>query len=105
MTHLTKEGILPRGTVRIKRIPGCVMSDEKTPKKQGKGTIEVKVAIKDNTKVSVVSWYDNKVATIISMYVGSKPTGEKKWYFSTDKIHKMIPCPQSILVYNKYMGE
>lgn len=36
-------------------------------------------------------------------YVGSKPKGEKR-FFKQEKAYKMISCPNSILIYNNYMG-
>lgn len=39
-----------------------------------------------------------------STYVGSQPIVEKKRFFRSLKIKKMVPCPKVVEVYNSYMG-
>ncbi|XP_072392519.1 uncharacterized protein [Diabrotica undecimpunctata] len=104
MIYLTKEGILPLGTVRLNRVPGVVMSAEKQIKKRHRGHRVEKIANIDNVDVSVVSWFDNKIVSTISTYAGSEPKREKRRFFKQESIHKMIPCPNSVLIYNNYMG-
>lgn len=104
MVYLTKNGILPLGTVRLNRIPGCQMLSEKEFQKRGRGAFQEKTAVKDGVKISTVSWYDNKVVSTLSTYVGSQPTGSKRRFFRSEKCYKTIDCPHSILKYNEYMG-
>ena len=103
MMYLTQQGILPLGTVRLNRIPNISMPSEKEIKKMVRAHIVEKVANIDNLDISVVSWYDNKVVTTMSTYVGSQPVGEKR-FFKQQNEHRMIPCPRSVFVYNNYMG-
>lgn len=104
MVYLHKEGILPLGTARLNRITGLIMPNEKEFKKQGRGSMCEKTTIIDNVKISAVSWFDNKVVTMVSTYVGSQPIVEKKRFFRSLKIKKMVPCPKAVDVYNSYMG-
>nr|CAH7744541.1 unnamed protein product [Callosobruchus chinensis] len=104
MVYLTKEGILPLGTVRLNRVPGVDMPKEKDMKKIGRGHMVEKVATIDNETVSIVSWFDNKIVNTMSTYAGSEPKGEKRRFFKKENAHKMIPCPDSVLIYNRYMG-
>lgn len=94
----------PLGIVRLNRVPGCQMLPEKKLKKQGRGALQAKTAVKDDVKMSIVCWYDNKVVSTLSTYVGSQPTGIKQSFFRSEKCNKTIVCPQSILKYNEYMG-
>ncbi|CAH2000458.1 unnamed protein product [Acanthoscelides obtectus] len=73
LVYLSKEGILPLGTVRKNRVPDCEFPKESMMKKKGRGTIMERVARVDGVDVSVVSWYDNKIVTTVSTYVGSRP--------------------------------
>ncbi|KAJ8912352.1 hypothetical protein NQ315_014719 [Exocentrus adspersus] len=86
MTYLTTQGILPLGTVRLNRVPGLKMPLEKEMKKKGRGYMVEKTANIDSTDISVVSWFDNKIVTTISTFVGSQPVGEKKRFFKKRKL-------------------
>lgn len=63
-----------------------------------------KTAKVDDVEVSVVAWFDNKVVTTMSIYVGTQPVCEAKRFDRKEKKHVKIPCPQSVKVYNAYMG-
>lgn len=104
LTYLTKNGILPLGTVRANRVPDLQFPKESEMKKKGRGAIIEKVANVDGIDVSVVSWYDNKIVNVVSTYVGSQPTSEVRRFCRKSKTHVQIPRPQSIAVYNAYMG-
>lgn len=102
--YLTKQGLLPLGTVRINRVPNSNMPKESELKKNGRGAMVEKVATIDGTKISVVSWYDNKLVNLLSTYAGSMPTVEVKRFSKKDKTHIMVPCPRAVTIYNQYMG-
>lgn len=102
--YLAQHGMLPLGTVRINRVPNCNMPKETELKKNGRGAMVEKVATIDGTKISVVTWYDNKLVNILSTYAGSTPTVEVKRFSKKDKRHIMVPCPKAVTIYNKYMG-
>nr|CAI5860068.1 unnamed protein product [Callosobruchus analis] len=72
-------------------------------KRIGRGHMVEKVATIDHEDVSIVSWFDNKIENTMSTYGGSEPKGEKR-FFKKENAHKMIPCPNSVLMYNRYTG-
>lgn len=102
--YLYKNGLLPLGTVRLNRVPNAEMPSEKELKKIGRGAMVEKVASVDDVKLSIVSWYDNKVVNLLSAFVGSEPVSTKRRYFRKDKEFRDITSPQSVDVYNKHMG-
>ncbi|KAG5869521.1 hypothetical protein JTB14_015732 [Gonioctena quinquepunctata] len=80
-------GLSPLGTVRLNRVPNSEMPTAKDFKKQGRGFIVEKVAVIDNIKIGITTWFDNKPENMLSTYVGSD-----------------IPCPQAVEVYHRHMG-
>lgn len=77
LVYLEKESILPLGTARMNRLTGLTMPSEKEFKKMGRGSFCEKLTSIDNIQISTVSWYDNKIVTMVSTYVGSQPVREK----------------------------
>ena len=73
-------------------------------KKKGRGAFLEKVASVDSVDVSAVSWYDNKIVNTISTYAGSQPTSDVRRFCRKSKSYIEISRPQSIAVYNAYMG-
>ncbi|KAF9419654.1 hypothetical protein HW555_003932 [Spodoptera exigua] len=72
-------------TVRLNRVANSNMPSEKELKKKGRGSYEEKIAIVDDVKLSLVSWFDNKNVNILSSYVGSEPTTTKRRYSRKEK--------------------
>ncbi|KAJ8967146.1 hypothetical protein NQ314_003061 [Rhamnusium bicolor] len=104
LVFLTKEGILPLGTVRMNRLPNCQLPKENEMKKRGRGSVVEKVAKVDGISVSVVAWYDNTLVTTVSTYVGHLPLSEVTRFDRKSKSNIVIPRPKCIEVYNSYMG-
>lgn len=63
-----------------------------------------KTTLVDAIEVSVVARFDNRVVTTMSTYVGTEPVGEAQRYDRKKKNHLTVPCPQSVKIYNLYMG-
>lgn len=57
-------------------------------KKSGRGAIIQKVANVDGVQGSVTCWYDNKVVTMMSTYVGSTSISEVQRFSKRDKTYK-----------------
>ena len=102
--YLTKNGILPLGTVRMNRVPDYQFLKESDMKRQGRGAVTERVANVEGVDISVVSWYDNKIVNTMSTYVGSQPSSEVGRFCRKSKRHVTISRPQSVAVYNAYMG-
>lgn len=104
LSHLNKKGILPLGTIKANRIPGYRVPTEKELKKKGRGATVEKITTVDNTDISVVTWYDNRVVNLASTYVGSKPSSEVRRFNKKEKTYQQVSCPNAVMVYNKHMG-
>ncbi|GBP44394.1 hypothetical protein EVAR_81308_1 [Eumeta japonica] len=73
--------------------------------KKGRGTTVEKLTTIDNTDISVVTWYDNRVVNLASTYVGSKPSSEVRRFNKKEKAYQNVSCPKAVTVYNRHMGE
>ncbi|KAG5895691.1 hypothetical protein JTB14_027014 [Gonioctena quinquepunctata] len=76
--YLAKNGLLPLGTVRLNRVPNSEIPTAKDLKKQGRGFIVEKVALIDNIKIGITTWFENKPVNMLSTYVGSEPRTTKR---------------------------
>ena len=92
------------GTVRSNRLRQCQLPSEKEIKKERRGSFLEKVATTDGITVSVVSWYDNKIVSLPSNFVGSEPVTEVKWFSKAMKETIKIKCPNLVQEYNRHMG-
>ena len=71
-------------------------------KEGGRGTSEEFV---DSSGFIVVkAWYDNKQALTLSNYVGKDPIGKCNRYDKSQKKRIEIDRPNSVAIYNKFMG-
>lgn len=104
LVYVSKQGILPLGTIRSNRVPDFQFPKEAEMKKKGLGAVTEKVANIDGVDISVVSWYDNKIVNTISTYVGSQPMSDVKRFCRKTKCHIEIPRPKCIGIYNNYMS-
>lgn len=98
LVYVSKQGILPLGTIRSNRVPDFQFPKEAEMKKKGLGAVTEKVANIDGVDISVVSWYDNKIVNTISTYV------DVKRFCRKTKCHIEIPRPKCIGIYNNYMS-
>ncbi|XP_071116851.1 piggyBac transposable element-derived protein 3-like [Haliotis cracherodii] len=100
--QLNKRGILYVGTVRMNRLKGCKLKDQKTLKKEGRGSMDSKVEF--NTGVIALRWYDNRTVDLVSTYVGQEPVREVKRFDRKEKKNIMVTCPKIVQEYNTFMG-
>ncbi|KAG5879039.1 hypothetical protein JTB14_035462 [Gonioctena quinquepunctata] len=94
--YLTKIGLLPLGTARRNRVTGCAMPSEKDLKRQGRGSMMEKPTVIDGVEVSCVTWFDNKVVTLLSTYVGSSPETTREQYSGKYKGYVNIRCSKVV---------
>lgn len=73
-------------------------------KKEGRGSFIEKGATIDGVCLSVVSWYDNKIVTLPSNFVGSQPPTEVKRLSKDVKENISVACPKLVEQYNHHMG-
>ena len=102
--YMFKRGIQMVGTTRRNRVGNCPVLSDKEMKQRGHGTFTEHVAKVDGVDVSVVCWFDNKVVTLLSNFIGSEPSIEVKRFSRKDMCHINISCPGIVTIYNKHMG-
>ena len=51
------------GTVKSNRLYNCKLSDDKSIKKNGRGSTEIWVSSVDNSELQAVKWFDNRFVT------------------------------------------
>ncbi|KAK0141498.1 PiggyBac transposable element-derived protein 1 [Merluccius polli] len=71
------------GTARQVRLPNCNLEDEKSLKKKGRGSYDVRV--EGNHNICAVKWYDNKAVTLVSSFAGPEPLQKIQCW---DKAHR-----------------
>lgn len=73
-------------------------------KKEDRGSFTEKVATIDGVFLSAVSWYDNKIVTLLSNFVGSQSLTEVKRFSKAVKENISVTCPKLVEQYNHHMG-
>ena len=74
---------------------------EKEVKKQGRGAIDYRV--ETNTNIIAAKWYDNKVVTLISLFVGIDPIAEISRYHCSAQEKVAVNQSNIVKVYNTLM--
>ena len=59
------------GTVRSNCLKDCRLAEDKSLKKDGRGSVDHRC--EDSARGVVVMWYDNKAVTLLSSYIGVEP--------------------------------
>ncbi|GAA6100070.1 piggyBac transposable element-derived protein 3-like [Tachysurus ichikawai] len=63
VVKLLERGIHNVGTARQVCLPNCNLEDEKSLKRKGRGSFDVRV--EGNHNICTVKWYDNRVGTLV----------------------------------------
>lgn len=90
LTYISKDGILTLRTVLMKRIFNYQLTKESVMKKQERDAFVEKVASIDGVDISSVRWYDNKLTTTVTTYVGSQPVFEVRFFYINNSCFKCI---------------
>jgi len=104
LTELAQRQIQSIATVRLNRLPGLRGPSEAEMKMAGRGTVSEYLTDVDVIQVSCVRWFDNKLVSLFSTFVGAVPIGNARIWFRKENIFKEIARPQIISIYNKHMG-
>ena len=88
--------------MRSNRLHGCILEQDKSLLKKGRGSFDYKVD--NNVGIAVVKWADTKCVTLASSYVSHTPTLQVKRYSKEEKNKVDVVCPQIIKQYNTHMG-
>ncbi|CAM4740376.1 unnamed protein product [Rotaria magnacalcarata] len=102
--ELKKLGIYSVGTVRANHLPGLIIKDEKDLSKEGRGSMDHRVAEVDGVQLCAVRWYDNKAVNCLFTLYGCQPTDLVERWSSKEKNHIQIARPNIVKAYNQHMG-
>jgi len=99
---LKEQGFFATGTIRENRIAKCPLQATKIIGKQARGTYEF---VYDSVlQTLVVRWNDNSVVTVITNTCTVLPIVSAKRYNRKEHKEVMIPQPNLVAEYNKFMG-
>ncbi|KAJ8914031.1 hypothetical protein NQ315_012055 [Exocentrus adspersus] len=102
LLHLSYEGIRGTGTIPLNRIPSNPLKSTGELKKCPRGTYDHKSDI--GIKLTILSWNDNSVVSLVSNAVGINPIRMVKRYSKQEKKSVSVPQPHIIKLYNANMG-
>ncbi|KAM4590851.1 piggyBac transposable element-derived protein 3-like isoform 1-T2 [Odontesthes bonariensis] len=101
---MLKNDIYLTGTVMKNRVPQAVrkLPDDKTLKIQGRGTSAA--VTREDGKVCVVKWYDNKPVMMLSTVYAEQPEDKCRQWSKKDKKYVTVTRPSVVREYNTNMG-
>ncbi|XP_063749777.1 piggyBac transposable element-derived protein 3-like [Eleginops maclovinus] len=101
---MLKDHIYLTGTVMKNRVSQAVnkLPDDKTLKIQGRGTSAA--VTREDGKVCVVKWYDNKPVMMLSTVHAEQPEDQCRRWSKKDKIYVTVTRPSVVREYNTNMG-
>lgn len=83
----------------MNRVKNCDGMEKERSEEKGKKVFTVNQD--DNI---IVRWYDKKVVNLLSSFVGIKLLGNVKCWVWKSKNYTMVPRPEIVETYNKFMG-
>ncbi|XP_034051575.1 piggyBac transposable element-derived protein 2-like [Gymnodraco acuticeps] len=99
---LLDHGIHYVGTARQVRLPNCNLEEEKSLKKKGRGSFDIRV--ETNHNICAVKWYDSRAVTLVSSFAGPHPVQNIQRWDKANKTYVEVERPSIVSTYNKYMG-
>lgn len=105
--YLAHFGYSGTGTMRDDRMPNNIpLLSKKILKKKPRGNISSckTVNMKDDVTIRIVKWVDNFVVAVASSLFGKEPVAMAKRYSKPQGRVIVVPRPNSIEMYNTYMG-
>lgn len=80
------------------------MKDEKNLSKEGRGSMDHRIAEIDGVELCAVRWYDNNTVNCLSTLYGCQPTDLVERWSSKEKNHIQVVRPNIVKAYNQHMG-
>ena len=102
--ELFKLGIFTVGTVRSNRLSGLVMKTEVELSREGRGSMDHRVAEVDGVQICATRWYDNNVVNCLSTLHACQPIDLVQRWSAKEKKHVQVTRPDVVRAYNQYMG-
>ncbi|KAJ4947690.1 hypothetical protein JOQ06_009723, partial [Pogonophryne albipinna] len=90
------------GTARQVRLPNCNLEEEKSLKKKGRGSFDIRV--ETNHNICAVKWYDSRAVTLVSSFAGPDPVQIIQCWDKANKTYVEVERPSIVATYNKYTG-
>uniref|UniRef100_A0A2C9K6K3 PiggyBac transposable element-derived protein domain-containing protein n=1 Tax=Biomphalaria glabrata TaxID=6526 RepID=A0A2C9K6K3_BIOGL len=100
--ELRNHGIQSLGVLKSNRLMGCPLRSEKELKKDGRGSMDIKVSSEGD--VCIVRWIDNGAVTLASSFVGIDDIDSVRRWSESAKSHIQVQRPKCVQVYNEFMG-
>lgn len=102
LVEMKKMNVFVTGTVRENRTKQCPLKAVKLMQKEKRGTYDSKVS--ERYGITAIRWKDNNVVTVMSNEYGLEPMKSAKRYSAQEKKKVLIPQPDAVHQYNRYMG-
>ena len=99
---LTQLGYRVTCTLRSNRLQKCPVSTDKQFERKKRGYYEYFVS--DNSKCIVIGWKDSKRVLLGSNHIGTNPETTVQRWDKEQRCKVVVPAPQIIQQYNKFMG-
>lgn len=103
--ELLKKGIKSTGTLMKNRIPAAVrdiLITDGELKRKGRGSYQV--ITRDDDRMAITKWFDNKPVIMLSSIYADNNTDECRRWSKKDKEYVMVKRPEVIKEYNSKMG-
>lgn len=100
--ELLDRGFRSTGTLAKRYLPNNPLKSDKDIKQEGRGAIDVKV--REDNKICVVKWQDNKSVMMLSSNEGKEPVNTVRRWSKSEKKYITVTQPNVIKAYNTYMG-
>lgn len=101
--ELLEKGFGSTGTIMTNRIPKVVRTkSDKDMQREGRGSNDM--LVRNDQKLSVVKWMDNKSVLMLSSVHGIEPTDRCRRWSKKEKKHPDVQKPSAVRNYNSNMG-
>ena len=102
--YMQSKEVYVTGTIMKNRVPGILdkLSSDKDLQKRGRGACDV--VVRQDGKMAVVKWFDNKPIVMLSAIHAKNPEDECRRWSKKEKKYVMVKRPEVVRVYNSKMG-
>ena len=102
--ELMKLGIFCVGTIRPNRLQSLSMRDGEDLSREGRGSMDYRVAEVDGVQLCATRWFDNNAMNCLSTIHGCEPIDSVRRWSTKEKKHIQIQRPNVIKAYKQHLG-
>ena len=102
--ELFKLGVSATGAIRSNRLQGLMMKNEKELTKEGRGSMDHRVAEVNGVELCVTRWFDNSTVNVLSTLHGCDPINPVQRWSKKEKKYVQVTQPEVVRQYNLHMG-